>query len=415
MAQPKLVVLYVPSLDRRWLSPDVTPFLSAAAQRCGAIELATHPSTELLPALVTGAWPHQHQCWQVRRRPTRPRSLLQKVVDLLPNGVTTTAQCLRHLVDTSDDLPTIEPRRRRQLESVRVKMQRRQGGDQRDLHFDATPSLFSLLGDDSRYRTVFSLDGLDGGLASIIHGDVDLDFIELYALDLFCHWNLDRPDALQQRLQETDALIAGACGHAEMLGLDVLLIVDHGHESITRTIDLPQVLRESGAAKNEYLYFAEVGNARLWFDSDRAHQKLEASLRQLDGATYLSNEEMTDYHVAFDRTEGFGDGYLICDAGTALFPHDFYHPLVNAYMARKTSEQAPRKVSPIHRGNHGGLPGKHPCDGGYMLTLGDGIERAAEQGELIDVAPTVLSLLGQEVPRQMVGRPLLRRGWKANG
>lgn len=412
MSASPMVVMYVPSLDRRWLDPAVTPFLSRCLAEHGAVELATHPSTELLPALVTGAWPHGHKCWQVRRRPGasgKSRSVTQKIIDALPDRLTTTAACLRHLFDKSDDLPTIEPRRRRQLESVRVKMQRRQGGDQRDLVFDHAPSLFSELGDDSRYRTVFSLDGLPDGLASLIDGGVALDFIELYTLDLFCHWNADRTEALNQRLAETDTLIAGASARAHELGVDPLLVVDHGHEVVTRTIDLPRLLRESGVPRDEYLYFAEVGNARFWFDTDRAREQLEATLRQLDGATYLTNEQMAEYHVTFDRAEGFGDGYLISDAGTALFPHDFYHPLVNAYMARKTSEQAPRKTSPVHRGNHGGLPGAHPCDVGYLLPLGEGVRPTAERGELIDVAPTVLSLMGRDVPAAMRGARVLRR------
>lgn len=410
MSASKLLVLYVPSLDRRWLAPQVTPFLSRCLTNNGAVELATHPSTELLPALVTGAWPHEHKCWQVRRKPIRPRTAMQKIVDVLPDRLTTTAACLRHLVDKSDDLPTIEPRRRRQLESIRVKMQRRQGGNQRDLHFEHAPSLFSELGRDSRYRTVFSLDGLDDGLASLVDGTVALDFIELYTLDLFCHWNIDHREALQARLAETDALIAGACEKAEALGIDPLLVVDHGHEAVTRTIDLPKVLRDSGVPKHEYLYFAEVGNARFWYDTDRARQTLEDALRQIDGATYLTHHEMAEHHVAFDVAEGFGDGYLISDAGRALFPHDFYHPLVNAYMARKTSEQAPRKTSPVHRGNHGGLPGQHPCDVGYFLPLGAGLQPTADRGELIDVAPTVLSLIKRDVPAAMRGAKVLRRG-----
>src|SRR6266513_998669 len=43
---PKLLVLYVPSLDRRLIDPDTAPYLSRCLTRCPPIELETHPSVD---------------------------------------------------------------------------------------------------------------------------------------------------------------------------------------------------------------------------------------------------------------------------------------------------------------------------------------------------------------------------------
>jgi len=417
MAESKMLVLYVPSLDRRWLDPDVTPFVHGEMNRRGETLLHTHPSVELLPALVTGVWPGEHGCWQVSRNPPgnpanpenpRPRTLTQQLIDRLPPLWTTSFQCLRHRLNPAFDVPTVEPRRRRQLHFHRIKNQRRKGGDAQEIHFDV-PTLFDHFGEASRFRTVFSFDA-HPDLAALIDGRPRLDFIELYTLDLFSHWNIDRPEAMRQHLAEVDRQIAAATARAQSLGVETLLVVDHGHEAIRHTIDLPQVLRDTGVPENEYLYYAEVGNARFWFDTDRARQTIEAALSTLDHATYLTADQMADYHVDFPPDAGpdFGDGTLITDAGTAFFPHDFYHPLVNAYMARKTTEQSPRKISPVHRGNHGGLPDKHPCDTGYLLPLSGTFAPPPAEGQITDVAPTVLSLMGEAAPPHMAGRVLLK-------
>ena len=189
--------------------------------------------------------------------------------------------------------------------------------------------------------------------------------------------------------------------------MQVLLVIDHGQAPVRRTIDLRKVLKDTGVNRRDYCFFCEVGMARFWFDTPEAREAIEAALRRVDHTTYLTAQEMARHNIHFAEEDGFGDGYLVCDAGTALFPHDFYHPLVNAYMARKTSEQAPRRLSPVHRGNHGGLPGRHPSDTGFLMPLTGRFESPPADGRLIDVAPTLLSLLGQEIPAEMTGRPLL--------
>jgi hypothetical protein len=291
----------------------------------------------------------------------------------------------------------------------RVKVQRRHGGGSQV--FDNHTTIFSVLGEHSRYRTLFSLDKLGSeGITPWIDGRPMLEFIELYAFDLFCHWNLDRPDAVRDQIHRLDALIAQACEAAERHGMKTLLAVDHGQEPVRHTIDLASLLKQSSVPGNDFTYYIEVANARFWFFTDRARDTLIPLLKNIERATFLHADEMTQYHVDLDASKGFGDAYLITDQGTAFFPHDFHHPLVNAYMARKTREQHPRKISPVHRGYHGHLPGP-PADVGYLSPLSDGFARTASQGELIDVAPTLLSLLNQPVPETMKGKALLR--WSA--
>lgn len=407
-AGQRLLVLYVPGLDRRRLDPDCAPFLTQMLARHAPVELETHPSVELLPTIVTGSWPHEHKVWQVRLLPDRPRTPWQQLVDLLPDRWTTAIQCARHAVDSRFDLPTIPPRRRRRFEMHRIKTQRRRGGGLDAFDYGGRPTVFSALGGDCRHRTVFSFAHAPDGLAGLIDGGPRLDLLEFYALDLFSHWNLDRPAAMRDAVRTTDRLLRGAVEKARQLNLTVVLLVDHGQEPVRQTIDLPRILAKSGAPPGEFTCFIEVTNARLWYFTARARRALEQELAGRTGFALLDNDQMARHHVGFQAAEGFGDAYLICEPGTAFFPHDFYHPLVNAWMARRTPEQAARKQSPIHRGAHGYLPGG-PADRGYLVALDDALQPVTDRGQLIDVAPTWLALLGADVPATMAGRPLLRR------
>ena len=196
--QPKLLVLYVPSLDRRLIERETAPYLSRCLRRCPPIELETHPSVELLPTLVTGVWPHQHRMWQVRLKPDSKATVTNRMIDLLPDRWTTAWQCVRHRFNRDYDLPTIEPRRRRRFELHRIKVQRRfGGGDTASLHQDGVQSLFSLLKGQSLYRTIFSFADIPSDPSQLVTGEPILDFLELYAFDLFCHWNLDRTSAVR--------------------------------------------------------------------------------------------------------------------------------------------------------------------------------------------------------------------------
>ena len=334
--------------------------------------------------------------------------LTNRMIDLLPDRWTTAWQCVRHRFNRDYDLPTIEPRRRRRFELHRIKVQRRfGGGDTGSLHQDGVQSLFSLLKGQSLYRTIFSFADVPSDPSQLVTGEPSLDFLELYAFDLFCHWNLDRTDAVQNQLHILDRVIERLCARAERLGLKALLVVDHGQERVRHTLNLCRILRDSGVPRDDYLFYIEVCNARFWFFTETARKVLSERLSRIERATFLSAAEMEKYHIHFAESEGFGDAYLITDPGTIFFPHDFYHPLVNWYMARNTPEQAARKSSPVHRGYHGHLPA-NPVDTGYVAACSPGVEALAKKGELIDFAPSVLNLLCRPVPAQMQGRILFQ-------
>ncbi len=402
-----LLVLYIPSLDRRRMSPEITPYLSEQFARRPVIELETHPSIELLPTIVTGQWPHEHCCWQVKIKRNSQRTRVQRFIDALPRWLTTTAQCILHRCRSSFDLPTVEPRRRRQFENYRVKQKRLTENAVANFDFGGAPTIFSALNGAGRYRILRTLRAGDQPIERIIDGAFRFDLLDHYAIDILSHWNLDRPDVVREGFRRVDAFVARAHQRARQLGMRTVVLVDHGQELVRSYIDVRRLLSESGVPSEEYSYYIEVTNARFWFFTPRARAVLMERLAGVKGAVVLSNEEMARYHVAFRDEDGWGDVYLIADPGVAFFPHDFYHPLVNAYMSRKTPEQAARLWNPRHRGTHGHLPGC-AADTGLLVPFDDELEAVSSSGQLVDMAPTFLSLMGVTIPAAMSGRPLLR-------
>jgi hypothetical protein len=394
----KLFVCYVPGLDRRHISADSTPFLNEFLTRNPTVGIRTFPSTELVPTLVTGVWPHEHGFWQVSLKPDVTTGALSRVSSLVPDGIVTTYQCLRHLLGDYE-LAAIPWRRRRHFTMHRFKYPRRR---QRDLTGLGVESIFDWVGSGARYRFCQHWDELPALLDSIPVPGREFDLLELYAFDLSSHWNLDRTDVMRTYLHRIDDFMQGLAGRCVESNVTLLLLVDHGQEQIRRTIDLRRILKKSGVGREDYHVFTEIGQARLWFKTENARTLVTQALEQVEGVSLFSWREMSQFNVRFPD-EMYGELYAIAEPGVGFFPHDFYHPIANLYLGLRDPKQRPRLKSPRHRASHGMLP-DYASESGY-LSIGDPfLEATREEMELIDFAPTVLDLLGRERPVHLRGK-----------
>lgn len=398
----KLFVCYVPGLDRRRISADGTPFLHAFLAGNPTVGIRTFPSTELVPTLVTGVWPHEHGFWQVSLKPDVRTGIRSRLASLVPDGIVTTYQCLRHLLGDYE-LAAIPWRRRRHFSMHRFKYPRRR---QRDLTGLGVDSIFDWVGPGARYRFCQHWDELPALLDSIPVPDREFDLLELYAFDLSSHWNLDRPEVMGTYLAKLDDFMRGLVGRCAESNVTLLLLVDHGQEQIRRTIDLRKVVKNSGVGRDDYHVFMEVGQARFWFETENARSLVTKALEQVEGVRLFSWREMSQFDVSFPD-EAYGELYAIAEPGVGFFPHDFYQPLANLYLGLKDPKQRPRLKGPRHRGSHGMLP-DYPSERGFLVIADPDLEACAEEIRLIDFAPTVLDLLGRERPAHLEGNAAFR-------
>jgi hypothetical protein len=401
----KIVVCYVPGLDTRHISNAATPSIAELISRYSCVEITTLPDTELVPTLLSGVYPHQNQIWQVSLDARRGSTTTQRIVDVLPDLVTTTVQCIRQKFDPDFDLAAIPPRRRREFTQHRFKYTRRAAAPEIMMEFNGYKTIFGLLDKDARYRFTYSFDALDFLARDIPSSVLRFEFLEMYALDLYQHWHLDNEAGMREVLGRTDRFVASLRERCARTGRMLVLLSDHGQEPVTETIPLVRMLRKSGVPRSEYSYFCELACARLWFHTERAHNVIVSKLQRLRNCSLLHFREMHQYQVCFDDAR-FGEYYLMADAGSIFFPHDFYQPLANLYLGLFGHSQRSRIFNPVHRGNHGYLP-HHPSERGFLVLVDDGVKPNRKTMALIDFAPTMLDYLGTAIPAHMTGSSVL--------
>lgn len=401
----KLIVCYVPGLDQRLISAAGTPAIADLQSTYAPVTIRTIPDTELVPTLLSGVYPHQNKVWQVSLGARRPRTLVQRIVDGVPDLVSTTLQCIRQRFSTDFDLATIPPRRRREFTQHRFKYTRRAANPETLTEFNGYETLFGVLGEQSRYRFTSDLTTLDALAQEVLESPIRLEFIEMYGLDLYQHWHLDNEAGMAHVLAETDRFVATLRDGCSERDCTLLLLSDHGQEPVVGTIPLVQALNESGVSIADYSYYCTLACCRFWFHTNQARERILASLHQLPNCQALHFREMHDYDVCFDD-DSFGEYYLMADPGYVFFPHDFYHPVANLYLGLLGNSQGNRISNPVHRGNHGYLP-HHPSEKGFLVLADDELGPTREEMSLIDFAPTALRCLGADVPPHMAGQSVV--------
>lgn len=364
--------------------------------------------------MVTGTMPEVHHAWQVALRDTPPGGWKTRAQDLLPDLVSTTWQCARYAMDKSRDLPAVPAWRRHRLKLHRVKYGRRGPGGRAVLdRIGGAQSIFGLMGGAADYRLAPTREQMRRCVTQLPDPGYALQMLEYYGLDLFTHWHLDDAEAMRTILHETDTLVGEMAQQARERGVTFVLLVDHGQERVRERIDLEAVVRRLGLPRASYTHFTEVASARFWFHSDDAARAIREALAALEGVTVLERPAMAEYGVSF-ADDRFGELFVYADAGRAFFPHDFYQPLGNRYIALRAQEQRPRGRDPRHRGTHGHLP-MHDSETGYLVVADEAARPAVDWGHVVDVAPTLLDYLGRPVPEAMAGRVLYTTQAEAAG
>jgi hypothetical protein len=401
-ADLRVFVCYLSGLDLRRIDSHTTPFLAASLATLAWARLRNLPSNELLPTMLTGVYPARHGVWGVRLRRRTGWSPLNWLLDRTPDLLTTTIQCIAHQLTSRYDLPAIPPRRRRHFEITRTKYKRRRRPHQVLGSIGGVPSVLGVPGPvRSRYRFSSATNPERMLLPQLGVGEVSLDILELYSLDRYQQWqgNEDRVRSYYASIDRFLAALQHRCRAADTI---LVLLSDHGHEPVRGVVDLVQALASLGLGNIEFSLFLELSLVRFWCHSARARERIPALLRSIPQVQLLSAADLAQYHLDFSDGR-YGEIIAIAEPGHIFFPHDFYQPLANAWLALTDSKQLARLTDARQRHNHGYLP-DHACEQGCMAVLDERCALRFSDIELIDVAPSLLGLLGVDPPETMRGR-----------
>ncbi len=406
----RLFVCYVPALDLRQVAAGSFPYVARLLDHCASVRFRAQPSTDQLATMLTGTYPHEHGLWGPRLRPDwARRTPAQRWIDRLPDLLTSSAQGAWHLLHDPLDLATIPPRRRRRFDWLRfnLKYARDQGKAQGPINELATLlTLTAARGSRYVYRDNFW--GLDRLRGEVANGEYFLEFVDVHCLDHLQHWRMRDDRQIRQLYAGIDDFIAGLHAKCCQNGLGFVLLSDHGMERVDRVIDVIEAVQALALPSAEYDLFVENTKATFWFHTAAAGATIASHLATRDDGTLLTNAAMARYQLNFSDSR-YGDAYFYPSPGVTFFPNDFHQPLASLIMTMTDRQQRQRFRTPWHQADHG-YPSEADSERGFMLLAEDGYRAAVDdEAALIDIAPSLLTLLGETPAPTMRGRSVFRR------
>lgn len=396
----KLLVFFVPGLDYRWLDKGRTPFIIDLKNKFPNVNVSSVPTADILPTLLTGIYPPEHS-WDVSLKRQRENKIYDRLLDSLPDLLTTTFQSLLHMITGSYDLAIVPHRRRKMFEIFRTRYIKKNTDSM--LRFGNYDSIFNVIGKErSVYLSNNKMKKIPKIADNITSGEFRLKIFETYSLDLIEHWNLDNEEIIDNAYRRIDDLTQEICKRCLDTDTAFMLFSDHGQVKVTGSIDLKSALGNLNLSSHDYLYYIETFRARFWFNNNYARQRITNMLNGINNASVFTYEEMNQFNLNY-KDGSYGELFLVLDPGYIIFPHDFYNPFTNLYMGLKDAQQRSRIFNPLHRGNHHYRPSSESETG--TLILADSRYTVSDESVIIgDLAPTILHLLGFEKPSYMKGR-----------
>jgi predicted AlkP superfamily pyrophosphatase or phosphodiesterase len=212
------------------------------------------------------------------------------------------------------------------------------------------------------------------------HPPVDLAFIHLGDLDRIGHRYGPGSPEQKHMMRKVDSGIRQIIHHYQNVDphLDVVILGDHGMCAVTRHLDLASRLQSLDlTVKRDYLVFLDSTMARFWFFTDRARNRIQHLLSDIDDGIILDQNALDRYHLNYDHNR-YGDLIFVAHAGVLLFPN---------YFQGHTPES----------GMHGYLPEVPQQQSVLILASSRGAPLETPNAvDMRRVYPTVLTLLGMD-------------------
>ena len=396
----KLMILYFSGFDYQKINSRITPHLYSLSEKYPIVKINTIPDVDLKTTMWTGRYPHEHGMWQVRIKDGYDFDA-KKFQDYFPDICSTTLQCLVHAVTGKFNLVSVPNWRRRRFDIFKTKYT---WNDNYGLFsYNGVDSIFNIIGKNN-YSFVYEnrYNEMINALSKEPVKDKKLGVFDAHGTDVFTHWNIDDEEKMNEAYMKVDGLIKYILEECENKGATLMLLSDHAQAKVEDTIDIAGKIEELGIKKNEITYFIEATKARFWFHTDSARQKMLDYLSSNEKGALFHFEELYRYGIEFND-DSYGEYYFITNPGVIFYPNDYYHPIGNIFLALKNQEQRARLKSPIYRGYHGHLP-HNQCEKGFVMLVDSDYKPIKEEIDIIDIAPTVLNLLGYRKPDSLTGK-----------
>lgn len=407
--QKSIFVCYLPGLDLRHVTTENTPNLVELIDSFPSATLKSYPCSELLPAILTGTYPCDHGKYQISLKKGHEDD--KRLIDYFPDSLTTALQCFFSLFNRQIDLPGIPPRRRRTLDlKTRFKFYLRSRWFDVLMNINGLETIFSMIGagkGQSSYKFTMEFNKLDNMLSSIGQGKYLFEFFEIHSLDILQLWYTGQQDKISTYYRHIDNFLAKLKKQCDDTGTTLVILSDRAVEPITGSINIKKILADLPITESDYSYFIEPPMARFWFRNDRTRKLVTDALSNAPKGTLLSYQDMKKHNLVLND-DSFGEIFFVADAGTIIFPHDFYSPIGNLFLGLTDWKQRPRLKNPMQRAVHGYLP-YNEGETGIILVCDENYQANIDEASIADVAPSLLNLINAKIPGQMQGTDIFSK------
>lgn len=382
----KVLAIYVDAFDTHHISND-TPLIQEWDSQGHTIPLQhLFAFKGISAAMYGGVPPKKSGVWMDFKINSEPDpklgDLLLSITPLIPSGLAKKAFTVGYerIVRNSNVTPHRIPRSLRPYFEPHPKKSTTEEGALGDI-----PTIFDIL---RREGISFKIIGKSGGpqnrifkkLSSIEDFDEDLILIKFTLLDHVGHKHGPSSSEFKESLQRIDEAIEEAYKKTDR---SVVIYSDHGMQEVSDAIDLRGIMR-SDIGLNETQDFVAFYNSTCalvrWL-SEGAKEAAKEYINDHDGLSFLTEDQLERMYIGATSYQ-FADDIIATEPGTVVSP-DFY-----------------RKSAP--EGMHGFTDNPN---GGPIAIIPD--KNTVGEGNLWDLAPTMMEFLGQEPPAEWKGESLL--------
>ncbi len=257
------------------------------------------------------------------------------------------------------------------------------------------PTLFDVLSGHDVKFTYLDSTKLRGRLLrdlKMLDPDVQVVIVYLHYLDYAAHRHgLNSPHFWVQvkNMDETVKSIVNSAKQRFGDKLDVIIFSDHGMIETTEFLNFERFMRHKKFGE-EFLFFLDSTMVRLWYLNPEAKEEVRGLFNNMGYGAFLSEEERKKLVINFNHRY-YGDDIYLLKPGFSIFPNFI-------------SWLKPKAMHAYHP--------KYDHQLGIAIFSGEelgSVDQDIKLIELVDIMPTILDVLGLEIPATCEGKSLLRR------
>lgn len=402
----KTLLCFIDGFDFNRINPENTPFISRSLNTYPYVRITSHPTSDHLPTILTGKHLHEHKIFDViLKTNSRETNVIKRLFQLLPDSVTTSLQCFLYLISNSCDLPRIPPKRRSQFHIIRTKSYKHKNNFDALLKINNSETIFNIIGKENcRYLYTNSSKLKQKILRKVGRGDYVLEFLEIYTMDTVQQWYMNNPVMINKFYRDTDVFINNLYEKCRENGVTLILLSDHGHDEVIGTIDILNSLKNLGIHEDEYSYFIQSQMARFWFHNNAARNRALEMFDKINDMRSFTWQELEKFNLVF-RDSRYGEVFCMSKAGYIFFPDDFVQPVADLILGLLDKKKRARLSDPKFRGTHSFLR-EYNSSKGFLTIFDDNCKAISSGIHMVDVAPSLLDLIGYGIPKTMSGSPM---------